>query len=122
MTFDYFKVTSVNGELEIEDPGNCAIRAANDDGEEYYMIVETSLGSSRIFTYGPCVPDMDLLPKSVNCHFSRIIYSSVKINKAINDFLNDRFANITFAEVVEPTQALQNCKSIIKYMEQHELY
>lgn len=122
MTFDYFKVTSVYGQLEIEDPGNCAIKALNDDGEEYYLIIDTTLGSSRIFTYGPCVPDLDQLPKSVNCHFLRIIYNNRKINKVIDDFLNDRFAKITSAEVVEAPEILKRCKGLITYMNQKELY
>lgn len=69
MNFPYLRVSTTMDSLEVEDIGNCSIRAFNDEGEEYILIIDTNVGITRIFTYGPIVPDLDLLPKQVNCQF-----------------------------------------------------
>ena len=61
MTFDYMERVVVDGQLEVEDIGQCVIQANNDIGEEFYLIIKTDLGWTEILEYGPCVPDMELL-------------------------------------------------------------
>lgn len=122
MNFEYYITKQVNGDIEIEDTGNCAIQAFNDKGEEYYLIIDTSLGTTRVFQYGPAVPDFDLLPKSVNCSFKRIEYSDYKVHKVIDDFLNNGYAGITQAFLIDKESALNNCRDIIEYMRQDILY
>ena len=122
MDFEYYITKIVNGSIDIEDTGNCAIKAYNDNGSCYVLIIETSLGISRVFQYGPAVHDLDLLPKSVNCSFKRIEYSDYKIHKVIDEFLNNGYSGITQAFVVDKDEALNECRSIIEYMKQDILY
>ena len=66
MNFDYFTVQTVMANIEIEDIGNCAIEANNDNGEFWYLIIRTTLGSTQIFEYGPTI-HTGIMEKSVNC-------------------------------------------------------
>ena len=122
MEFEYFKQTVVNGNLDVDDIGNCAILATNDEGAQYVLVIDTSLGITRVFNYGPIIPDLDMLPKSVMCSFKRIQFSHTKIVKIIDEFLNNSFAHITTAIVVDKAEALETCRSIIDYMKQDNFY
>ena len=45
------------------------------DGEDSLIAdIETKLGVTTIFQYGPICPDLQILEKSVNCSFKRINY------------------------------------------------
>lgn len=118
MLFEYFTTRVINADIEVENIGDCAIRACNDGGECYYLLIETQLGICRIFTYGPAMPDFDLLPKSVNCSFKRINFNEGKLAKIIKEFLNSPYSNITSAEEIEKEELLEECKDIISYMKQ----
>ncbi len=120
MEYEYFYVAQVNGTIQIEDPGNCTIQANNDDGASYYLIIETWLGITRIFEYGPTRVDVDRLLNKVTCNFTRLNYNDLKINKAIDSFLNNPHRGITSAYEITKEEALNNCKSIINYMKVEE--
>ena len=116
MEFEYFYTKSVNGFIDIDDIGNCAIEAFDDLGQVYYLVIRTSYGSTRIMDYGPIIADCDTLPKSTHCTYKRIEYTDAKIKKAIDNFLNNPYASITQAREIDIDEALNNCKSIINYM------
>lgn len=101
MTFDYLQRVVVDGQLEVEDIGQCIIQANNDLGEEFYLIIKTELGWTEILEYGPCVPDLPLLQVNYNIKYSRIEYNQGKIERAIDKFLNDPKRGITQAKLVE---------------------
>ena len=117
MVFEYFYTMTAVGSLEIDDVGNCAIQACNDDGCLYYFVTQTTLGWTKIFEYGPCMPDFDELPKGVSCNFSRIDYDDRKISKRIDEFINNKYRQITSATLVEEDVVWEDCKSIIEYMQ-----
>lgn len=120
MNFNYFIEQIVHAQLSVEDIGNCAIEGNNDLGESFYLIVETTLGSTRIFEFGPIMQDIKMLPKSVKCTFDRIIYSEPKIGKRIEQFLNNRCSGITSAMIVDKDYALSQCRDIAAYMKTEE--
>lgn len=114
--FPYFKEIVNNGELEINDIGNCCIKAFTDDGYYSLLIIKTIMGESTIFTYGPLLTDFEELPKNISCSINRIEYNPKKISIIIDKFLNNR--GITQAmEIEEPLLALKDCRSLISYME-----
>ena len=104
------------GQLDVEDIGNCAIEANDDLGIYYYLVIETYLGFTKIFEYGPVQPDFNELNKSVSCLFNRIEFNDKKISKRIYTFLNAPTRNITQAQMVDKNYALDGCKDIIEYM------
>ena len=122
MDFQYFTTKVVNASLSISNVGECAIKAYNDSGEEFILIVETSMGTTRTFFYGPATPDFDLAPKSVNMSFSRINFSEKTIIKIIQSFLNNPYYKITQAIECTKQEALEDCKDMLAYMDQREFW
>lgn len=121
-TIEYYYTKQVNGELEIEDLGNCCVVANDDQGLFYIIIVRTSLGTTRIMEYGPSAPDFDTLPKGVNQTFSRLDYNEGKIRSTIDKFLNNPYRQITQAFVMDIQEGFALCKSITDYMMNEEAY
>jgi hypothetical protein len=122
MQFDYFRVITSADSIDIEDIGNCCIRAFNDAGAEFILIIESSLGQCRIFNYGPIMVDIDTLPKNVGCFYQRMAFNQPKVAKIIRDFLNNSKYNITQVELIDKEEALKDCRSIIEYMKQNILF
>ena len=116
MKFEYSYTTLCDADIEIDDIGNCCLEANNDRAEFYYLYIRTKYGTTSIMTYGPIIPDVDQLPKSVNCSFKRIDYDEDKIEGIIDDFLNKGFRNISQAREVDKDTIFTNCRSIVDYM------
>ena len=114
--FEYFFTKIAVGELDIEDIGNCVIEAGDDIGQLYYLKIDSTLGWSRIFEYGPCTPDFNELPKTVTCNFERIEYDEFKIQNKIKQFLNAPKRNITQANIISDEEMFNNLIDIIEYM------
>lgn len=119
-TYEYFFTRMATGELEVNDPGNCCIQACNDNGEIYYLLIESTLGWTKILEYGPATPDFYELPKSVFCTFNRIDFNEKKIEKKISEFLNAPMRNITQAQEVDRSVMFEDCKSLLDYCEKKE--
>lgn len=122
MNFEYFTTKVINADLEVEDIGSCAIKAFNDEGKEFILIIETQLGTCRVFTYGPAVPDFDLAPDMVNLSFQRVEFKQNILCKIIRGFLNNPSYKITQAMECTKEEALQDCKDMIEYMKQVEMW
>lgn len=101
MTFDYLERVVVEGQLEVENIGECIIQANNDLGEEFYLIIKTELGWTEMIEYGPCVPDLTLLQMSYQITYNRFEYNQSKIERSIDKFLNNPKRAITQAKLVE---------------------
>lgn len=83
-----FAPVSVNSnELNIENIGNFAICAKNEVGQEYYMIVQTEAGMTRVMTYGPALMELPVTPCKSKMSFETLIYDSKKILSSVSRFL-----------------------------------
>jgi len=67
----------------------------NDDGQEWYLIIRTSLGQSTIIQIGPLTADVDVLPRYFDYNYQRIEYKEVKLFNTIDQFLNNPKRMIT---------------------------
>ena len=120
-TFEYCYTTQAIGDVLVEDIGNCCLKAFNDLGEEYYLITRTREGITAIFQFGPTVPNMEIPLKSVSLTFKRINYTESTINKIIDKFLNNPYANITQVLVVtDYNEILDSCIDIVDYLKQED--
>lgn len=115
-TFDYFYTRTAMDTLNVENVGNCCIECANDDGLFYYLIINTSLGLTDIFTYGPIIPDINELPKNVSCTYKSIEYNEKKLEAIISDFINDGYKKVTQAREIQIVDALNSCQDIVSYL------
>lgn len=123
MQIDFCKQESYIGSINIEDYGNCAIEANNDEGQYWYLIVDTCMGFVRTMEYGPIVPSLSRMEDSCVCVFSRSEFDGKKVVKKISDFLNKTrkgYMDITQAREVSRKTALSQCRSIIEYMKDPE--
>lgn len=119
--FKYNYLMTATGILEVDNMGQCAVKASNALGEEYYLIVRTSLGKTCVFTYGPIMPDIEILPPHISCVIDRFDYSEKKIKAYIARWLEDVKKNITKAEEVEDTEIFECCRDLIDYMKGYKI-
>lgn len=116
ISFPYFIKSDAQAELLVEDIGNFAIKAFNDRGCEFIIIIETKLGNTRVFTFGPVIPDLDLLPQRCGCEIEKFNFNNGKIMKTIRSFLNDPYNKITQAFEVTKEEALEDCRNLVQVM------
>lgn len=116
MNFPYSQVITTTADIEIEDIGNCAVRAYTFVGSEYVLVIETRQGWSRIFVCGPMSPDLDILPIKTGMSYEKIAFNERKIKTKISSFVN--MQDIVQAEVCTKETALNDCKNIIDAMRQ----
>ncbi len=111
-------------ELDIDNLGEFAIEASNDEGMFWYYVVRTSLGTVTIATSGPRIPDIELLPKGFNQALYRIPYKEDKIIKDVSSFLNDPRKRIVKAELLDIDVAIEQFVNLRDYLENYseELY
>ena len=112
--FTYYRTFVSNGELDIDEIGECCLLGRTDLGEEYYLLVTTYMGQTEIIEYGPIIPDLDALPKSLSYNYDRFDYSEFKIEKRIDKFLNKNV--ITQAECINKEELPGLIKSPIEYL------
>ncbi len=96
---NYDGSATFNEELEIEDIGNCCVRASNAEWGTYYLIIKTIRGQSYCLEYGPVVPDIPLLPKTFQVSYGICKFNEKLLYKKIFGFLNDPKKQIVDAEV-----------------------
>lgn len=89
MTFEYLQRVVVEGQLDVDNIGDCVLQANNDLNEEFYLIIKTDLGWTEVLEYGPCVPDLLELHYNYSAKYSRFEFSESKIERIIDKFLND---------------------------------
>ncbi len=110
MRFEYLFSRTAMEDIDIEAIGNCALECFTDNGAVYYLIVKTDLGMTQLYTQGPTVPDIDMLPKKVSVSYQRFSYSECRITKAIEKFLAN--PDITQVMEIDIYEALDKCSEI----------
>ena len=114
MKFEYLQTVQTNAEIDIDDIGNCALTAYTDNGRCTVLIIDTLLGSSRLFFYGPFNKDDPDTPLSyVQSYIKTIEYSPYKLVKEINSFINNARVQITQVFSVTREEALSLCRNIV---------
>ena len=116
ISLPYFIKTDAQAELIIEDIGNFAIKAFNDRGCEFIIILETKLGNTRLFTFGPIIPDLELLPQACGCNIRKFAFNAKRIMKELGSILNSPYNRITQAFEVTKEEALGDCRNLVQIM------
>ena len=115
-TFEFNNQFVPQSLIDIENIGQFAIEANNDEGYYWYLIVSTLLGTVTIASAGPVVPDVALLPGGYACSFYTMEYKEPKLEKAINTWLNDKGKALTEARVVDIDVALDEFRDLSEYL------
>lgn len=119
-SFDFDKVWSANNFVDIEDIGNFYLEGINEkDGLYYYLMMKTELGTTSIMSYGPIVPDVQLIPDGYICSLNKIQFNEKKIRLWISKWLNDRQKKITGANLLSEDDFYLNFKHLDSYMKSY---
>lgn len=121
MLVEYNKESSYLSTIDIEDIGNCALECIGKDPKSgeifyYYLVIKTLLGTTTIFTCGPLIPDIDLLPNGFTQHISKLNYNSDKISREVNTFINDFKKKIYDIKVITDLEAATNFINLEEYI------
>ena len=111
-TFEYFKELKANDSITIDSVGDCCIRAYNDDGQVYYLLIKTVMGFSKVYQYGPLDCDLEIC-NNYSCSIQQFEYSEKTLSKIIDNFLNDKYKKITQVFECDEKEFIENCKNII---------
>lgn len=116
-SFKYNTQTMQVDSIIVEDIGNCALEAIDQNGCFHYFISITNEGTTEIITFGPIVPDISILPKSYSTSFERIGYTDAKLQKAIQKWaLGGKGTNFESIEQVSLEEAVAQHVSVVEHL------
>lgn len=118
MEFEFNIQPTPQSLLTVDNIGQVAIEASDDEGNYYYLISMTNLGFTTVATAGPVVPDLEVLPPGYNIHINVMEYEEKKVTKTVYKFLNDYHAGITNAREVLLEEALEGFRNIKEYLKE----
>ena len=117
MQFDYLYEVQATGSVEIEDIGNVVLSAVNVLlGQEYFLIIQTEYGKTKIIEYGPIFVDMESEPNFVSCYYSCIDFSHSKLSTTIDKFLNNPKRLISQVQIIELDEARERIKDVMTFL------
>lgn len=116
MQFEFNNQLMPQNLIEIEEIGQFAIEAWNDEGYYWYMVIRTSLGMASVATCGPVFPDISMLPSGYCCCLNKMPYKEDKIAKTISFFLNDKGKKITEAKIITIDEAISQFRDLGDYL------
>lgn len=115
---EYNKAWMPQNTLDVEEIGQVAIEATNDDGFFWYLIINTEDGMTTIASCGPIIPDTFYLPNGFECSLTQIEYKEARISKYISTWLNDtKNKRITQANIIDMSEALDQFRDLKPYLE-----
>lgn len=106
MIFDFDQQKVYTKSIEVDDIGNCALRCTNDCYEEFYVIVQTSMGKSYITKFGPLIPDLETVSPGFVLTHELTDFKEKVIIKAIDTLINDARKKIINVENITAEEAL----------------
>ena len=109
--FKYMYEVTATGFLDIEDPCNTCIYVTNNLFQEFVLIIQTEMGKTKVFQYGPNFIDIEKLPTNVSFTYQEFDVSDYKIDAIIDKFLTKNNAvqalEISVEEAVEKIKDLR---------------
>lgn len=119
MTAEFNQQLMPQSSVDIDEMGQFALEAWNDDGMYYYLVVRTLLGTTTIATCGPVVPDVELLPSGFSMTLDKMPYKEDKLAKTINFWLNGKDKKLTNAVTIKPEDAIENFRDLKAYLQNY---
>lgn len=119
MEFQFDGETHYNNSIDIDNIHQICLKATDNHGFDYYLIIRTLLGECSTLEYGPLVGGDPILPDSTTIKFERFDSEDFKLKKKIKTFLMPRNKGRNkIIEVVELTfnQALDEGIDLLNYM------
>lgn len=115
MNFNYLARIVSDASIDIDNIKECGIIAYNDHGEEFYLIITTALGNTRLFSQGPISPNGNI-SDNVKCEYHSFATDDRKIKSFIYKWLNEKEKEITQAEEIDIDELRQKLVNIAEYI------
>lgn len=115
MQFEYMYVTTSMGSIDIEDLGNFALWGINDLYQEFIIIVQTSLGNTKILEYGPIMLESRLPCKKMKYTYDELEFKESKIAQRVEKFLGDKnmISQVLLIDVEEAKSKMVDLKEFL---------
>lgn len=110
-TFEYLKVISAMDSFDVEEVGSCCLKANNDGGEEFWLLVRTLLGNTKVLTFGPLLIGTNIF-EDIKIEVQSFQYNEKRVIKTIDTWLNDPKKAITQLEESDLETCLDTLKEI----------
>ena len=85
-SFEYMHVITALDSITVAEIGECCLHAFNDYGSEYYILITTKAGVTRILTIGPIKEKID----EIDISKRMFQYNEAKIIGFLSDLDRDR--------------------------------
>lgn len=112
MNFNYLRRVVQDASIEIDNIKDCAVIAYNDHAEEFYLLISTDLGNTKILSEGPVSAAPPLYAK---CEYLSFSTNDKTIQSYINRWLNDKEKAITQAEEIDKEELKEKFVNIADY-------
>ena len=90
MEFNFDSETHYNQSIDIDNIHQVCLKATDNVGFDYYLIIRTLLGECSTIEWGPLVGGDPILPDSTSIKFERFDSEDFKLKKKIKTFLAPR--------------------------------
>ena len=87
--------------LEIDDISSVCIRARNELNYEWYLLITTELGVTKIKEFGPCLVDASSPINGFSYKYNELDYNEGKICGRIEKFIQDPKRVITSIDEID---------------------
>ena len=78
-TFEFANEWVPTNSIDIPEIGNFYLEAIDEENlMYYYLMIKSSLGTASVMSYGPVVPDVQLLPDKYQVSFERLSFKEKK--------------------------------------------
>ena len=116
-TFEFANEWVPTNSIDIPEIGNFYLEAIDEENlMYYYLMIKSSLGTASVMSYGPVVPDVQLLPDKYQVSFERLSFNDKKIAGLISEWLNDKSKGITAAYIIDQNKFFDNYRDLKEYM------
>lgn len=119
MEFEYDGTTTYSGSIDIQNIHQACLKATDDGGFDYYLIIRTLLGECSTLEYGPLVEGDSILPDSTSIRFERFDCEDNRVRKRIKAFLMPRNKGrnkIVSVTEIDFNKALDEGIDLLRYM------
>lgn len=90
MEFEFDGETVYHNSIDIENIHQMCLKAMDEDGNSYWLIVRTLLGQCTSLEWGPLVEGDSILPDSTSIRFERFDSDDNRLKKMVRAFLMPR--------------------------------
>ena len=100
----YSPVSVMSAEIDIDNIGECCLKAEDELGSLYYLIISTDSGVAKTIKFGPIQGESGYEPNKSKVEYESIVFDAKKLIAKATYFLTGN--KIVNAEVIDKSEAV----------------